>query len=60
MFEFLPEYGDGKLFLEGINKDFSDDKAFMIECTINENKELITEQLCYHFKINEALVEGIK
>lgn len=60
VFEFLPAYGDGKLFLEGYNKDFSDEKAFTVECRINEEKELITEQICYKFKINETLVEGLK
>ena len=60
MFEFLPNYGDGKLFFEGINKDFSDNKAFTLNCSINESKMLITESFGYKYKINETLVEGLK
>jgi len=60
MFEFLPAYGEGKLFFEGYNKDFSDEKAFTLNCSINESKTLITESFGYKYKINENLVEGLK
>lgn len=59
-FEFSPVSADGKLFFEGVNKDFSEDKAFKLNCSINESKTLITESLGYSYKINEALVEGLK
>lgn len=60
MFEFLPAYCEGKLFFEGYNKDFSEDKAFTLNCSINEAKTLITESFGYKYKINENLVEGLK
>lgn len=60
MFEFLPAYHKGKLFFEGYNKDFSEDKAFTLNCSINEAKTLITESFGYKYKINENLVEGLK
>ena len=60
VFEFLPNYGDGKLFFEGYNKDFADNNAFTLNFSINESKELITESFGYKFKINETLVEGLK
>ena len=60
MFEFLPAYCEGKLFFEGYNKDFSEDKAFTLNCLINESKTLITESFGYKYKINENLVEGLK
>ena len=60
MFEFLPAYCGGKLFFEGYNKDFSEDKAFKLNCSINESKTLITESFGYKYKINENLVEGLK
>ena len=60
MFEFLPAYRKGKLFFEGYNKDFSEDKAFKLNCSINESKTLITESFGYKYKINENLVEGLK
>ena len=60
MFEFLPTYCEGKLFFEGYNKDFSEDKAFTLNCSINESKTLITENFGYKYKINENLVEGLK
>lgn len=59
-FEFSPAHADGKLFFEGVNKDFSEDKAFKLNCSVNESKTLITESLGYSYKINEALVEGLK
>ena len=60
MFEFLPVYCEGNLFFEGYNKDFSRDKAFTLNCSINESKTLITESFGYKYKINENLVEGLK
>ena len=60
MFEFLPAYCEGKLFFEGYNKDFSEDKAFTLNCSINESKTLITESFGYKYKINENLVKGLK
>lgn len=60
MFEFLPAYCEGNLFFEGYNKDFSEDKAFTLNCSINEAKTLITESFGYKYKINENLVEGLK
>ena len=60
MFEFLPSYGEGKLFFEGYNKDLAEDKAFTLNCSINESKALITESFGYKYKINETLVEGLK
>ena len=60
MFEFLPAYRKGKLFFEGYNKDFSEDKAFKLNCSINESKTLITESFGYKYKINENLIEGLK
>ena len=60
MFEFLPAYCEGNLFFEGYNKDFSKDKAFTLNCSINESKTLITESFGYKYKINENLVEGLK
>ncbi len=60
MFEFLPAYCEGNLFFEGYNKDFSEDKAFTLNCSINESKTLITESFGYKYKINENLVEGLK
>ena len=60
MFEFLPAYCEGNLFFEGYNKDFSEDKAFTLNCSINESKTLVTESFGYKYKINENLVEGLK
>ena len=60
MFEFLPAYHKGKLFFEGYNKDFSEDKAFTLNCSINKSKTLITESFGYKYKINENLVKGLK
>ena len=60
MFEFLPSYCEGKLFFEGYNKDFSEDKAFTLNCSINKSKTLITESFGYKYKINENLVKGLK
>ncbi|MBP5694617.1 MAG: hypothetical protein J6X03_04145 [Bacilli bacterium] len=60
MFEFLPSYCEGKLFFEGYNKDFSEDKAFTLNCSINESKTLITESFGYKYAIGENLVEGLK
>lgn len=60
MFEFLPVYCEGNLFFEGYNKDFSEDKAFTLNCSINESKALITESFGYKYKINENLVKGLK
>ena len=59
-FEFAPSYVDNKVILEGYNKDFSDEKAFKVSCSINEAKSLITESINYSYKINETLVEGLK
>lgn len=60
MFEFLPAYCEGNLFFEGHNKDFSEDKAFTLNCSINESKTLVTESFGYKYKINKNLVEGLK
>ena len=60
MFEFLPAYCEGNLFFEGYNKDFSEDKAFTLNCSINGSKTLVTESFGYKYKINENLVEGLK
>ena len=60
MFEFLPAYLKGKLFFEGYNKDFSEDKAFTLNCSINKSKTLITESFGYKYKINKNLVKGLK
>ena len=60
MFEFLPAYRKGKLFFEGYNKDFSEDKAFTLNCSINKSKMLITESFGYKYKINKNLVKGLK
>ena len=60
MFEFLPAYCKGKLFFEGYNKDFSEDKAFTLNCSINKSKTLITESFGYKYKINKNLVKGLK
>ncbi|MBP5468691.1 MAG: hypothetical protein J6Z11_05550 [Candidatus Riflebacteria bacterium] len=60
MFEFLPAYCEGKLFFEGYNKDLTEEKAFTLNCSINESKTLITESFGYKYKINENLVEGLK
>ena len=60
MFEFLPAYCEGNLFFEGYNKDFSEDKAFTLNCSINKSKTLVTESFGYKYKINENLVEGLK
>ena len=60
MFEFLPSYRKGKLFFEGYNKDFSEDKAFTLNCSINKSKTLITESFGYKYKINKNLVKGLK
>ena len=60
MFEFLPAYRKGKLFFEGYNKDFSEDKAFTLNCSINKSKTLITESFGYKYKINKNLVKGLK
>ena len=60
MFEFLPAYCKGKLFFEGYNKDFSEDKAFTLNCSINKSKKLITESFGYKYKINKNLVKGLK
>ena len=60
VFEFLPAYCEGKLFFEGYNKDFSEDKAFKLNCSINKSKTLITESFGYKYKINKNLVEGLK
>ena len=60
MFEFLPAYCEGNLFFEGYNKDFSEDKAFTLNCSINEAKKLITESFGYKYKINKNLVKGLK
>ena len=60
MFEFLPAYCEGNLFFEGHNKDFSEDKAFTLNCSINKSKTLVTESFGYKYKINENLVEGLK
>ena len=60
MFEFLPAYEEGHLFFEGINKEFAKDKAFRLNCSINESKTLITESFGYKYNINETLVEGLK
>ena len=60
MFEFLPAYRKGKLFFEGYNKDFSEDKAFKLNCSINKSKTLITESFGYKYKINKNLVKGLK
>lgn len=60
MFEFLPAYCEGNLFFEGYNKDFSEDKAFTLNCSINKAKTLITESFGYKYKINKNLVEGLK
>ena len=60
IFEFLPAYDNGKLFFEGVNKDFSEGKAFKLNCSIDESKTLITESIGYSYKINESLVEGLK
>lgn len=60
MFEFLPSYCEGNLFFEGYNKDFSEDKAFTLNCSINEAKTLVTESFGYKYKINKNLVEGLK
>ena len=59
VFEFLPNFGEGSLFLEGLNKDFSDTPAFKANCTVINNS-IIVEDLAYKFKINETLVEGLK
>ena len=56
----MPQYGEGKLFFEGFNKDFSEDKAFTLNCSLTEAKEIITESFGYNYKINETLVEGLK
>ena len=60
MFEFLPAYRKGKLFFEGYNKDFSEGKAFTLNCSINKSKTLITESFGYKYKINKNLVKGLK
>ena len=58
VFEFLPAYDEGKLFLEGYNKDFSEDKAFKLNFNLTEDKSIKTDSINYRFTINESLIEG--
>ena len=60
VFEFLPHKAEGKVILEGLNKDFSADNAFTLTCSLTEAKKLITESFGYKYKINDTLVEGLK
>lgn len=56
-FEFTPK---AKNILEGYNKEFSAEKAFTLNYSINEAKAFVTESFGYNYKIGENLVEGLK
>ena len=56
-FEFTPK---AQNILEGYNKEFSAEKAFTLNYSINEAKALVTESFGYNYKIGENLVEGLK
>ena len=60
VFEFLPAYGEGSLFCEGYNKDFSEDKAFTLNYVVESDHSLVTQSFGYKYKINEQLVEGLR
>jgi len=61
VFEFLPAFENGNLFFEGINKEFSDEKAFRLNCSINtETKSLLTESFGYKYTVDNNTVEGTK
>jgi hypothetical protein len=45
--------------LEGLNADFTTEKAFVLNCKVDTTKCLIVESLNYKYSINNTLVEGL-
>jgi hypothetical protein len=50
---------DKKVILEGLNEDFTSEKAFTLNCNIDTANCLIVESLNYKYTINDTLVEGL-
>ncbi len=62
VFEFTEkERSNTNILFEGLNKDFSADKAFTLDC-IRESHGiyLAPSKLSYSYKVNDRLVEGLK
>ena len=53
------ETANKKVVLEGLNTDFTTDKAFTLNCNLDNANCLIVESLSYKYTINETLVEGL-
>lgn len=47
------------LILEGLNTDFTTEKAFVLNCKVDTENCLIVESLNYKYTINNTLVEGL-
>lgn len=47
------------LVLEGLNTDFTSEKAFTLNCKVDSENCLIVESLNYKYTINNTLVEGL-
>ena len=52
------ETSDKKVILEGLNEDFTSEKAFTLNCKVDTENCLIVESLNYKYSINNTLVEG--
>jgi hypothetical protein len=50
---------DKKVILEGLNEDFTSEKAFTLNCKVDTENCLIVESLNYKYTINDTLVEGL-
>jgi hypothetical protein len=53
------ETSDKKVILEGLNEDFTSEKAFTLNCKVDTENCLIVESLNYKYTINDTLVEGL-
>ena len=50
---------DKQVILEGLNADFANEKAFILNCKIDTANRLVVESLSYKYTVNDTLVEGL-
>ena len=50
---------DKQVILEGLNADFANEKAFILNCKVDTNNRLVVESLSYKYTVNDTLVEGL-
>ena len=50
---------DKQIILEGLNTDFANEKAFILNCKVDTANRLVVESLSYKYTVNDTLVEGL-